>query len=90
MIKLFHILVGNIRVYCRVRPLKRQPNSHGIVSNVEEENISLIIPSKNGKEVKKTFTFNKVFGPSATQGWFFCCPFSPNVTWCCQIMYIEN
>ncbi|RHN80831.1 putative minus-end-directed kinesin ATPase [Medicago truncatula] len=64
-------LKGNIRVYCRVRPLKRQPNSHGIVSNVEEENISLIIPSKNGKEVKKTFTFNKVFGPSATQGEVF-------------------
>ncbi|KAL5068788.1 hypothetical protein RYX36_019675 [Vicia faba] len=60
-------LKGNIRVYCRVRPLKGQANNHGIVGNVEEESISLIMPSKNGKEVKKIFTFNKVFGPSATQ-----------------------
>ncbi|KAL5075454.1 hypothetical protein RYX36_014438 [Vicia faba] len=60
-------LKGNIRVYCRVRPLKGQANNHGIGGNVEEESISLIMPSKNGKEVKKIFTFNKVFGPSATQ-----------------------
>ncbi|KAI5398613.1 hypothetical protein KIW84_064108, partial [Lathyrus oleraceus] len=60
-------LKGNIRVYCRVRPLEGQPNNCGIVGNVEEESISLIMPSKNGKGVKKIFTFNKVFGPSATQ-----------------------
>ncbi|XP_058754347.1 kinesin-like protein KIN-14I isoform X1 [Vicia villosa] len=60
-------LKGNIRVYCRVRPLKGQPNNRGIVGNVEEESLSLIMPSKNGKEAKKIFTFNKVFGPSATQ-----------------------
>lgn len=59
-------------MYCRVRPLVGQPNNPGIIRNVEEDSISLIMASKNGKEVKKTFTFNKVFGPSATQGWFFC------------------
>ncbi|GAU21507.1 hypothetical protein TSUD_34700, partial [Trifolium subterraneum] len=64
-------LKGNIRVYCRVRPLKGQQNNCGVVGSVEEESISLITPSKNGKEVKKTFTFNKVFGPSATQGEVF-------------------
>ena len=64
-------LKGNIRVYCRVRPLIGQPNNRGIVGNLEEESISLIMPSKNGKEVKKTFTFNKVFGPSVTQGEVF-------------------
>ncbi|WJX13335.1 hypothetical protein P8452_03733 [Trifolium repens] len=63
-------LKGNIRVYCRVRPLIGQ-NKCGIVCSVEEESISIITPSKNGKEVKKTFTFNKVFGPSATQGEVF-------------------
>lgn len=83
------MFVGNIRVYCRVRPLEGQPNNCGIVGNVEEESISLIMPSKNGKGVKKIFTFNKVFGPSATQG-RFCCPFNPKVTLCCQIFYVET
>ncbi|PNY10194.1 kinesin-4-like protein [Trifolium pratense] len=64
-------LKGNIRVYCRVRPLIGQQNSCGVVGSVEEESISLVTSSKNGKEVKKTFTFNKVFGPSATQGEVF-------------------
>ncbi|XP_019451535.1 PREDICTED: kinesin-like protein KIN-14G [Lupinus angustifolius] len=65
-------LKGNIRVYCRVRPLTgAQTNHHGSVSNVNEGSISLIIPSKNGKEGKKTFSFNRVFGPSATQGEVF-------------------
>lgn len=75
MAKLLSYLVGNIRVYCRVRPLTGgHANNHGTVSNVEEESISLITPtpSKNGKEVTKTFSFNRVFGPSATQGWSFC------------------
>jgi hypothetical protein len=88
MVKLLYMLVGNIRVYCRVRPLIGQ-NKCGIVCSVEEESISIITPSKNGKEVKKTFTFNKVFGPSATQGLFFCCPFSSKVTLCWQIFYIS-
>jgi hypothetical protein len=74
------MLVGIIRVYCRVCPLIGQQNNCGVVGSVEEENISLITPSKNGKELKKTFTCNKVFGPYATQGWFFCCPFSSKVT----------
>ena len=64
------MFIGNIRVYCRVRPLiGGHPNHHGTVSNIEEGSISVIIPSKNGKEGKKTFTLNKAFGPSATQGW---------------------
>jgi len=32
------------------------------------------VPSKNGKDGKKTFNFNRVFGPSSTQGWSFYCP----------------
>ncbi|CAL0320953.1 unnamed protein product [Lupinus luteus] len=65
-------LKGNIRVYCRVRPLAgEKQNNHGSVSNTNEGSISLIIPSKNGKEGKKTFSFNRVFGPSATQGEVF-------------------
>ncbi|KAJ1385601.1 P-loop containing nucleoside triphosphate hydrolase [Sesbania bispinosa] len=62
------ILEENRKVYCRVRPLiGGHPNHHSPVSNIEEDSISLITSSKNGKEVRKTFSFNRVFGPSATQ-----------------------
>ncbi|TKY52283.1 Kinesin-4 protein [Spatholobus suberectus] len=65
-------LKGNIRVYCRVRPsIGGQPNLHCPVSSIDEGSISLIIPSKNRKEGKKAFNFNRVFGPSATQGEVF-------------------
>lgn len=58
---------GNIRVYCRVRPfLGEQSNNFSTISNIEEGSIS--ISSRNGREGKKTFSFNRVFGPRATQG----------------------
>ncbi|KAM4118982.1 hypothetical protein ACJW30_03G024700 [Castanea mollissima] len=61
-------LKGNIRVYCRVRPfLPGQPNRSSSVDHIEEGNISIIAPLKYSREGKKSFTFNKVFGPSATQ-----------------------
>ncbi|CAN4111016.1 unnamed protein product [Withania somnifera] len=65
-------LKGNIRVYCRVRPfLPGQPNSLSTVDNIDDGNITITTPSKYGKEGKKSFTFNKVFGPSATQAEVF-------------------
>ncbi|KAE9598156.1 hypothetical protein Lal_00003898 [Lupinus albus] len=65
-------LKGNIRVYCRVRPfLGGQPSHYSSVSNVEEGNISILTPSKYGKEGKKIFNFNRAFGPSATQAEVF-------------------
>lgn len=67
-------LKGNIRVYCRVRPfLGGQPSQNSVVSSVEEGSMSLMIPpnSKLGKEGKKIFNFNKVFGSSSTQGEVF-------------------
>ncbi|KAJ9185967.1 hypothetical protein P3X46_005534 [Hevea brasiliensis] len=61
-------LKGNIRVYCRVRPfLPGQPNRFSTVDHIEEGNITIITPSKYGKEGRKSFNFNKVFGPTATQ-----------------------
>ncbi|KAF5454141.1 hypothetical protein F2P56_023828 [Juglans regia] len=65
-------LKGNIRVYCRVRPfLPGQPNGLNIVDHIEEGNITINAPSKYTKEGRKSFTFNKAFGPSATQGEVF-------------------
>ncbi|XP_074555914.1 kinesin-like protein KIN-14C [Curcuma longa] len=63
-------LKGNIRVYCRIRPFlseeenKRQKTIECIGENGE---LVLVNPSKQGKDGKRMFNFNKVFGPSATQ-----------------------
>ncbi|XP_042515804.1 kinesin-like protein KIN-14I isoform X2 [Macadamia integrifolia] len=61
-------LKGSIRVYCRVRPfLPGQPNRLSNVDHIEEGNITILTPSKYGKEGRRSFTFNKVFGPTASQ-----------------------
>ncbi|KAF8107986.1 hypothetical protein N665_0115s0001, partial [Sinapis alba] len=61
-------LKGSIRVYCRVRPfLPGQTSSLTTVDHIEESTISIATPSKYGKEGRKSFTFNKVFGPSTSQ-----------------------
>ncbi|KAH1136262.1 hypothetical protein AAZX31_10G016100 [Glycine max] len=64
-------LKGSIRVYCRVRPfLSAQPNYSSTVDNIEDGTITISIPSKNGKG-RRSFNFNKVFGPSASQAEVF-------------------
>ncbi|KAG5391066.1 hypothetical protein IGI04_032607 [Brassica rapa subsp. trilocularis] len=61
-------LKGSIRVYCRVRPfLPGQTSVLTTVDHIEDSTISIATPSKYGKEGRKSFTFNKVFGPSASQ-----------------------
>ncbi|KAL1318554.1 kinesin-like protein KIN-14C [Arachis hypogaea] len=61
-------LKGNIRVYCRVRPfLPGQKEKQSIVEHYGETELVVANPSKQGKEALRTFKFNKVFGPSATQ-----------------------
>ena len=60
---------GNIRVYCRVRPfLPGQISSSSSVAGMEETTITINAPTKYAKDGTKSFTFNKVFGPAATQG----------------------
>ncbi|KAI3449437.1 hypothetical protein Pfo_006102 [Paulownia fortunei] len=60
-------LKGSIRVYCRVRPfLPGQYNYLSTVDHIEEGTITINSLAKNGKG-RKSFNFNKVFGPSATQ-----------------------
>ncbi|KAF8394616.1 hypothetical protein HHK36_020830 [Tetracentron sinense] len=60
-------LKGSIRVYCRVRPFLAGSNRLSTLGDIEEGNITIITPSKYGKEGRRLFSFNKVFGPSATQ-----------------------
>ncbi|XP_050237642.1 kinesin-like protein KIN-14I isoform X2 [Mercurialis annua] len=64
-------LKGSIRVYCRVRPfLSGQSNYLSIVDHMEEGNIVINTPARHGNG-RKSFSFNKVFGPSATQAEVF-------------------
>ncbi|KAI4349700.1 hypothetical protein L6164_010262 [Bauhinia variegata] len=64
-------LKGSIRVYCRVRPfLSPQSNYMSTVEHIEEGTITINVPSKNGKG-RRSFNFNKIFEPSATQAEVF-------------------
>ncbi|XWS46601.1 hypothetical protein CRYUN_Cryun14cG0082400 [Craigia yunnanensis] len=64
-------LKGSIRVYCRVRPfLSGQSSYLSTVDHIEDGNITVNTASKYGKGCK-SFTFNKVFGQSATQAEVF-------------------
>uniref|UniRef100_A0A803M9D2 Uncharacterized protein n=1 Tax=Chenopodium quinoa TaxID=63459 RepID=A0A803M9D2_CHEQI len=64
-------LKGSIRVYCRVRPFLSGNSSFiSSIEHFEEGNITIRAPSKHGKGLK-SFSFNKVFGPSATQAEVF-------------------
>ncbi|XVF50579.1 hypothetical protein PTKIN_Ptkin04bG0112900 [Pterospermum kingtungense] len=66
-------LKGNIRVFCRIRPfLPGQTGKQTIVESIGE-NGQLVVanPSKPGRDSQRSFKFNKVFGPAATQGEVF-------------------
>ncbi|VAH90067.1 unnamed protein product [Triticum turgidum subsp. durum] len=60
-------LKGSIRVYCRIRPFLPGQVSSSTVGCIDDGNITIITPSKSGKDGRKSFSFNKVFGPSSTQ-----------------------
>lgn len=62
-------LKGMIRVYCRVRPfLPGQSDGKTTVDYIGENgNIMIVNPYKQGKDARKVFSFNKVFGTNVTQ-----------------------
>ncbi|KAK4355138.1 hypothetical protein RND71_024109 [Anisodus tanguticus] len=62
-------LKGTIRVYCRVRPfLSGPPDMQSAVDYIGENgDIMIVNPGKQGKDARKIFTFNKVFGTKVTQ-----------------------
>ncbi|KAL0306219.1 UNVERIFIED_CONTAM: Kinesin-like protein KIN-14F [Sesamum radiatum] len=62
-------LKGTIRVYCRVRPfLPGQSNGQSTVDYIGENgNIMIVNPLKQGKDARRVFSFNKVFGTNVTQ-----------------------
>jgi kinesin family protein C2/C3 len=62
-------LKGSIRVYCRVKPFpKTQSDQRSTVDHIGENGeIMIANPQKQGKDGRKIFTFNKIFGPHASQ-----------------------
>ncbi|CAH9088386.1 unnamed protein product [Cuscuta europaea] len=62
-------LKGNIRVYCRIRPfLPGQKDKQTIVEYIGDNGELIVVnPSKQGKEGRRSFKFNTVYGQSATQ-----------------------
>ncbi|XP_011013061.1 PREDICTED: kinesin-4-like isoform X2 [Populus euphratica] len=62
-------LKGNIRVYCRIRPfLPGHGEKHSTVEYIGEHGeLTVVNPSKQGKDRRRNFKFNKVFGPDSTQ-----------------------
>ncbi|KAG8082303.1 hypothetical protein GUJ93_ZPchr0014g47271 [Zizania palustris] len=66
-------LKGSIRVYCRVKPFpKKQIDQISTVDHIGENGeIMIMNPQKQGKEGQKIFSFNKIFGPNASQSEVF-------------------
>ncbi|XP_037491884.1 kinesin-like protein KIN-14O isoform X1 [Jatropha curcas] len=66
-------LKGNIRVYCRVRPLLHGQAGKRTTIDYIGENGELVVanPSKQGKDGHRLFRFNKVYGQDSTQAEVF-------------------
>ncbi|KAJ1271424.1 hypothetical protein BS78_06G127600 [Paspalum vaginatum] len=66
-------LKGSIRVYCRVKPFpKTQSDQMSTVDHIGENGeIMIANPQKQGKDGRKIFTFNKIFGPNVSQSEVF-------------------
>jgi len=65
----FYLLAGNIRVFCRCRPLSKEEAASGYVTVVDFEaakdgDIGII----SSGSTKKTFKFDRVFTPKDNQG----------------------
>ncbi|XP_057765408.1 kinesin-like protein KIN-14F [Salvia miltiorrhiza] len=62
-------LKGTIRVYCRVRPfISEDCNEQSTVDYIGDNgSIMIVNPVKQGKDARKVFSFNKVYGTNVTQ-----------------------
>ncbi|XP_002437142.2 kinesin-like protein KIN-14M isoform X2 [Sorghum bicolor] len=61
-------LKGNIRVYCRIRPfLPGEDQKSTIIEYVGDNGDLVIANPTRGKDGSKSFKFNKVLGPTASQ-----------------------
>ncbi|KAL5059304.1 hypothetical protein RYX36_030908 [Vicia faba] len=61
-------LKGNIRVYCRIRPAFSAESKNVVDFIGEDGSLFILDPSKTSKDGRKSFQFNRIFGPTAGQG----------------------
>ncbi|KAL2931373.1 Kinesin-like protein KIN-14P [Bienertia sinuspersici] len=65
-------LKGSIRVYCRIRPFRPWENQkQTIVDSIGEHGELIVANPTKPNDAHKSFKFNKVYGPMATQGEVF-------------------
>lgn len=65
-------LKGNIRVYCRIRPFCPWENQkETIIENIGEHGELTVSNPAKPNDAKKSFKFNKIYGPMATQAEVF-------------------
>ncbi|GMH20166.1 hypothetical protein Nepgr_022007 [Nepenthes gracilis] len=64
-------LKGNIRVYCRIRPIFNAKAKNVIDFIGEDGSLVVVDPSKLEKAGRKAFQFNRVYCPKATQDEIF-------------------
>ncbi|KAK3446662.1 hypothetical protein EUGRSUZ_A02334 [Eucalyptus grandis] len=62
-------LKGNIRVYCRIRPIFNAEAKDVVDFIGEDGSLVIVDPSKPHRDGRKVFRFNRVFSPLATQGY---------------------
>ncbi|CAI8613940.1 unnamed protein product [Vicia faba] len=60
-------LKGNIRVYCRIRPAFSAESKNVVDFIGEDGSLFILDPSKTSKDGRKSFQFNRIFGPTAGQ-----------------------
>ncbi|XP_076897595.1 kinesin-like protein KIN-14F [Bidens hawaiensis] len=62
-------LKGAIRVYCRVKPFQPEQSDEQLTVDYigENGNIMIVNRNKQGKDARKMFAFDKVFGGNTTQ-----------------------
>ncbi|KAJ8755572.1 hypothetical protein K2173_022151 [Erythroxylum novogranatense] len=60
-------LKGNIRVYCRIRPVFGSERNSVIDFVGKDGSLVILDPVKPPKDGRKNFHFNRVFGPTAAQ-----------------------
>lgn len=63
----YHALVGNIRVFCRCRPLNSEEIADGALMGIDFGTDAELTIKCNGA-LRKSFKFDAVFGPQADQG----------------------
>jgi kinesin family member C2/C3 len=62
-----NLFVGNIRVFCRIRPLLHS-ESISSIEHVGTDGSVMVCDPVKPQSAHKIFQFNKVFGPTTTQG----------------------